>query len=40
MPNITTCTPGDQLEAKPEVTAQFSGSETNHSTNSQNKCSL
>ena len=24
--------PGDQLEAKPEVTAQSSGSETDHST--------
>ena len=25
--------PGDQLEAKPEMTAQSSGSETDHSTN-------
>ena len=33
--------PGDQLEAKAEVTAQSSGSETDHSTtHSQNKGSL
>ena len=40
MPDTTT--PGDQLEAKPEVTAQSSGSEMDHSTtwHSQNKGSL
>ena len=39
MPDTTT--PGDQLEAKPEVAAQSSGSETDHSTShSQNKSSL
>ena len=36
MPDTTI--PGDQLEAKPEVTAQSSSSETDHSTTrSQNK---
>ena len=36
MPDTTT--PGDQLEAKPEVAAQSSGSKTDHSTtHSQNK---
>ena len=30
MPDTTT--PGDQLKAKPEVTAQSSGNETDHST--------
>ena len=39
MPDTTT--PGDQLEAKPEVTAQSSGSDMDHSTtHSQNKGSL
>ena len=36
-----TNTPGDQLEAKPEVTAQSYGSDMDHSTtHSQNKGSL
>ena len=36
-----TTTPGDQLEAKPEVTAQSSGSDMDHSTtHSQNEGSL
>ena len=39
MPDTTT--PGDHLEAKPEVTAQSSGSETDHSTaHSRNEGSL
>ena len=39
MPDTTT--PGDQLEAKPEVTAQSSGSEMDHSTtHSRNEGSL
>ena len=39
MPDTTT--PGDQLEAKPEVTAQSSGSETDRSTtHSRNEGSL
>ena len=39
MPDTTT--PGDQFEAKPEVTAQSSGSETDHSTtHSRNEGSL
>ena len=39
MPDTTT--PGDQLEAKPEVSAQSSGSETDHSTtHSRNEGSL
>ena len=39
MPDTTT--PGDQLEAKPEVTAQSSGSDMDHSTTHlQNKGSL
>ena len=39
MPDTTT--PGDQLEAKPEVTAQSSGSDMDHSTtHSQNEGSL
>ena len=39
MPDTTT--PGDQLEAKPEVTAQSSGSDMDHSTTHlQNEGSL
>ena len=39
MPDTTI--PGDQLEAKPEVTAQSSGSDMDHSsTHSQNEGSL